>query len=249
MAVLIQYGFTTNLATTANDASSAGSTVLNRSLNSLARVASAGYATDPILRAGPRSAAVDSASAISLNSYFYFIIRPADLKKFGLTTLTFKVAASSSGLTPRGYSVKSSVDGFISVIQTANVSTVNPTMTDVSIDLSAAAYQEWESPIEFRVYVFGASTSAFLDFDAITLNGTPADAGQMQQEGFRFRNDDGSETTATGIAAQDVNVIRPKLTNTRLRVLVNGTNDNPSQPFRLEYRKVGDPNSFWKPVL
>lgn len=60
-----------------------------------------------------------------------------------------------------------------------------------------------------------------------------------EQEGFRFRNDDGSETTATWKDTQDTSVTLAANSEFRLRVLVNATNDPPSQGYALEVRKVG----------
>lgn len=62
----------------------------------------------------------------------------------------------------------------------------------------------------------------------------------LEQEGYRWRNDDGSETTATWKAAQDTTVTLPAGTVTRLRVIVNATGDPSSGQYKLEYRKVGD---------
>lgn len=59
-----------------------------------------------------------------------------------------------------------------------------------------------------------------------------------EQEGFRFREDDGSETGATWIAPQDQNIVRPRNVNTRLRTLVNTTDDTPSNQYQLEYLKT-----------
>lgn len=44
----------------------------------------------------------------------------------------------------------------------------------------------------------------------------------LDQEGFRWRNDDGSETSATWKAAQDTDLTAPLSANVRLRALVNG---------------------------
>ena len=68
----------------------------------------------------------------------------------------------------------------------------------------------------------------------------------LEQEGFRFRADDGNETTATWLASQDTNINRATLTNTRLRMLINATGDPDSNQYQLEYRKVGDTD--WKKV-
>jgi hypothetical protein len=61
----------------------------------------------------------------------------------------------------------------------------------------------------------------------------------LEQEGFRFRNDDGSETTATWKAAQDTNIKIKADTNTRLRALVNATGDPSAQNYQLEFRETG----------
>jgi hypothetical protein len=63
--------------------------------------------------------------------------------------------------------------------------------------------------------------------------------GTVDQESFRFRNDDGSESAATWLNTQDTNASKDNLTNVRLRVIVNSTGDYPSSAFQLEVRKVG----------
>ena len=69
------------------------------------------------------------------------------------------------------------------------------------------------------------------------------------QEGFRWRYDDGDEDGATFSAAQDEPSAASIGVTKRLRAIVN-LNGNPGSPsaeqFRLEYRKVGDPD--WKRV-
>lgn len=68
-------------------------------------------------------------------------------------------------------------------------------------------------------------------------------------EGFRFRADDGSESGASWLASQDVNISRAKNVNTRVRVLVDtDTADPPSEGVQLEYRKVGDAATEWRKV-
>lgn len=61
----------------------------------------------------------------------------------------------------------------------------------------------------------------------------------LEQSAYRFRNDDGSETSATWKAA--LNTV-PNLTpdqTVRLRTQVNGTFDPKRTTFKLQYRKVG----------
>ncbi len=69
-----------------------------------------------------------------------------------------------------------------------------------------------------------------------TAGGGPA---TLEQEGFRFRNDDGSESTATWREVQDTNDNVARVTTIRLRMLINATNDPNSQGYQIEARKAG----------
>lgn len=64
----------------------------------------------------------------------------------------------------------------------------------------------------------------------------------LDQEGYRWRNDDGSETTATWKAAQDTTVTLAPGETGRLRTIINATGDPPSAGYLLQVRKVGDPS-------
>lgn len=89
-----------------------------------------------------------------------------------------------------------------------------------------------------------SSTSAGATITDWTANNFSA--APIEQEGARFRNDDGSESAATWLAAQDANVTQPVSTNTRLRVLLNATGDPASFQGRLDYKKSTD--SVYIPV-
>jgi len=58
----------------------------------------------------------------------------------------------------------------------------------------------------------------------------------VEQEGYRFRNDDGSESAASWLAAQDTNITRTRSINTRLRILLNTTGNLSTEQFRLDYK-------------
>jgi len=66
--------------------------------------------------------------------------------------------------------------------------------------------------------------------------GVDAEAGTIEQEGFRFRNDDGSESAATWKANQDTNITLAAATVVRIRMLLNATGDPASIGAQLEYR-------------
>ncbi len=59
------------------------------------------------------------------------------------------------------------------------------------------------------------------------------------QTAYRFRNDDGSESLATWLAAENTAITRAALTNTRLRVQENVVGNPSTQAVKLQYRKVG----------
>jgi hypothetical protein len=58
----------------------------------------------------------------------------------------------------------------------------------------------------------------------------------IEQEGFRFRNDDGDEDGATWKADQDTNITLAADTAARIRMLLNATGDPSSIGAQLEYR-------------
>lgn len=66
----------------------------------------------------------------------------------------------------------------------------------------------------------------------------------IEQEGFRWRNDDGNETTATWAAAQDTDITAPVDSTRRIRLVINTTNDADPAQFRLEYKK--DTDGAWE---
>lgn len=67
-----------------------------------------------------------------------------------------------------------------------------------------------------------------------------------EQEGYRWRADDGNETGATWLADQDTAIEQAIDTNTRLRVLVNATGDVTAGQYQLEWKKSTD--SVWRAV-
>ena len=61
-----------------------------------------------------------------------------------------------------------------------------------------------------------------------------------EQEGFRWRNDDGDEDAATWAASQDTDITAAAGQVRRLRILTNVTNNPPAKALKLQYRRVGD---------
>lgn len=70
----------------------------------------------------------------------------------------------------------------------------------------------------------------------------------VEQEGYRFRNDDGSESAASWRQSQDVVDTIGKNVNIRLRTLLNATDDPPTQQYQLEYKETGDAAAEYRKV-
>lgn len=81
---------------------------------------------------------------------------------------------------------------------------------------------------------------------ALEIKAAGAPAATLTQARFRWRNDDGSETTATWAAAEDTPISLAKNTPVRLRVEIGATGDPASAAYKLQYRKVGD--STWRDI-
>lgn len=76
-----------------------------------------------------------------------------------------------------------------------------------------------------------------------TIYATYTPTGSLEQEGYRFRNDDGSESSATWLAAQDTDVTQPTLASTRLRMLLTTNGDPAAGNYQLEYKLSTD--NWW----
>jgi hypothetical protein len=74
---------------------------------------------------------------------------------------------------------------------------------------------------------------------------TPSGA-TLEQEGYRWRLDDGSESGATWLDTQDTNITRQKNLNTRIRIIVNATGDPDSEQYQLEWREKGSGDPWRK---
>lgn len=107
-----------------------------------------------------------------------------------------------------------------------------------SISGNIADYINNDGVVVWGVWQEESADSVSIDYVKMDVLHFP-----IEQEGFRFRADDGSETTATWLAAQDTNITRDISTNTRLRMLLSNTDSvADSAQYRLEYKKSSDSN-------
>lgn len=127
-------------------------------------------ANAPFLRLDPQAAVASAAAAVAANKYFQFAVSSDASSLINLTSLTFNAERGGAG-TPRGYAVRSSADGFAANLASADLLTARPTYTPVSVDLSAAAFQNL-STITFRIYSYAPAAGSSVDYDDITVNGS-----------------------------------------------------------------------------
>ena len=134
----------------------------------LVRTTGVGYATEPVLSA---ARANFNESSVRDNVYFTFSVAANAGNELDLSSLTFNVARGGAA-TPRDYDIRTSLDGFAtSLTGIVAINTARPTFTAVSVDLSAAQFQNLTSPMTFQFRFFTAGVSQNVDFDDITLNG------------------------------------------------------------------------------
>jgi len=66
----------------------------------------------------------------------------------------------------------------------------------------------------------------------------------LEQEGFRWRDDDDSEAAATWLAEQDIDINRARGISTRVRFLINASEDPDAKQFKIQYKKTTD--AVWR---
>ena len=97
-------------------------------------------------------------------------------------------------------------------------------------------------------YVISNYTQNYYTF--VGSGGEPPATPLLTQFSFRFRKDDGSESTATWEAAENTPISLAPNTKIRLRIGIDATNDPPSKDFQIEYRHKpsGGVFSSWEKV-
>lgn len=105
--------------------------------------------------------------------------------------------------------------------------------TNQSFEKFNQTFSTWQNPLvnsaDFNVY--NTEISIYAEY-------TPSST--TDQLKFRFRNDDGSETTASWKAAENAHITSPLLSNVRLRLMLNTSGDLASTAFELWYKKSTD---------
>jgi hypothetical protein len=130
---------------------------------------------DYVLQAYPSIGSTSPAAALANNSYFNINVTAAPWVLLDLTTLQFEVGKGGNS-DPRGYFIRSSVDGFASALFATNLPT-GPHMAPAlqAIDLSTLPAYQHVSSIDFRFYVWTPiPISQSVDYRLLQLQGSAA---------------------------------------------------------------------------
>lgn len=169
-AVIVQYTFPGSAFAPTTTASNTTATPVNAT-DSSANLEPGVFSDSIFLRQVVLS--TTPAEAVSNNQFFQFTATPDAGFELDLTNLTFD-AARGGFSTPRGWVLRSSLDGFATDIATATIPTAEPTLTPFLIDLSGPAFQDVASAMTFRIYDFAPSIGVGIFYDNLTLNGAVA---------------------------------------------------------------------------
>lgn len=121
------------------------------------------------------------------------------------------------------------------------------TSSDDSTNSSmATAYREVTAAAENPgTFAFAGTADPW---GAVTVLVPPSNVVLWEQEGYRWRNDDGSETTATWKEAQDTPITLAAEAVARLRMLLDVTGDPGSVPVTLQFKRDDEAASEWRNV-
>lgn len=123
----------------------------------------------PVLRIDPGANSTNAAQAVANDRYFEFTLTAADGFFLDLDNLMFGAARGGSG-TPRGWVLRSSVDGFASNVATADLVTVRADLKLYTVDLSDPAYMGL-TEITFRIYSYAPNAGNSVEYVDLTVNG------------------------------------------------------------------------------
>ncbi len=114
-----------------------------------------------------------TSGSINTGKYFSWTLTPATCNKLNLTSLVINYTVSNSSTSPK-IVLRSNVDGYAANIGT--VTTVSSTSTtSLTINLSAAAFQNRTTATTFRLYLYSInSTTSTFGIEDFTFNGSVA---------------------------------------------------------------------------
>lgn len=120
-----------------------------------------------------------------------------------------------------------------------------------SVDLSdSGANTDSSTEVRLLITTDGPTNAWHGDYGIDTVEIVGTESLNCTQEGYRWRNDDGSETTATWAENQDIDHMMEygSTDNIRLRVLGDFSGDPVTEATELQYKEVGDADTEWRKV-
>ena len=164
---ILQYTFPGSVFSPTTVASYVSATDVNSTGSSASLQPGFSY-PNSIFLANPDGLAPDAAAAVAQDRFFQFTVSPLKGGILNLTDLSFD-AGRGGPSTPRGYVVRSSLDGFGSDLGMGLVTTQQPDLLTYTTQLHDV-FASVTGPVTFRVYGFSPS-GAGIFFDNLTLEG------------------------------------------------------------------------------
>jgi len=114
-----------------------------------------------------------ASASVSGDRYWQFTVTPDPGYQLDLTSFSFDVARGGASA-PRGWELRSSVDGFASTLGTGEIPTVRPTFTSLLVAFSGPSFQGLTTATSFRMYGFMPAEGEFLGiyFDNVQIDGS-----------------------------------------------------------------------------
>lgn len=106
---------------------------------------------------------------------------------------------------------------------------------DIKVEDTDASYSG-QTVIGLTCDGYSSNSNNWDNFEGDDLAAPPT----LEQEGYRWRDDDADEDEASWLEVQDANTTIAKNTNLRLRVILNSTNDYNSTQYQLEYKEESE---------
>ncbi len=116
----------------------------------------------------PTVASSTAADAFTNDQYFEFTLSSADGRVFQPLTLSF-LAANGGASGPRGWSVRSSLDGFGQALASSPVASLAPSMENFTMTLTGFSMAAGD--ITFRIYGYSPGAGQGIFFDQIEVAG------------------------------------------------------------------------------
>jgi hypothetical protein len=110
------------------------------------------------------------AAGVANNQFFQFTLAPDAGFQMDVFGLHFD-AGRGGPSTPRGWVLRSSLDGFLSDLATSDVNTQQPTLSSFDIDLPDAAFQDLASALTFRLYGYAPESGVGMFYDNLFVFG------------------------------------------------------------------------------